>query len=153
GLALESTIPWKKPRNTAATALVVALLCAVVAMIFPATFAHGLAVFSHPSAFVPVQGSIQILSVEPGNDTLLAGQSVNFTATLNAPGKKVVPVSIAMQFASGKTVTAAMTVFDAENTRYRYQLPTAAEDVDYVITAGATQAERSQSQKYHLTVL
>jgi hypothetical protein len=153
GLPLEQTIPWKKPRNGAATAVIVVMLCILAILIFPSTFAHGLAVFSRPTAFVPVQGSVQILSVEPGDDTLLAGQSVNFTATLNAPGNRVVPVSITMQFASGKSVTAAMTVFDSENTRYRYQLPTAAEDIDYIITAGATRAERSQSQRYHLTVL
>src|ERR1035437_9853763 len=147
-MPLEKAIPWRRPRNAGLVAALLVVICAIVVAAMPGKFMHGLAVFSRPTAFVPVQGEVRVISVEPGNETILAGQSLNFIATIETPNNKIVTTQIAMTFASGKLVTYPMSVFGADNNKYRYQLATVAEDLDYIITAGD-----SQSEKFHVTVL
>ncbi|MCL2648637.1 MAG: hypothetical protein FWD61_16810 [Phycisphaerales bacterium] len=151
-LNLEKTVPWKQPQKAGIIAAALLLLCGACVAAFPANFTHGLAVFSRPTTFVPMQGKVRFISVEPGNETVLAGQSVNFLAAIESPkeggGNKIVPTHLTLTFASGKSVTYAMSVFGSENAQYRYQLATVAEDIDYIITAGD-----SQSERFHITVL
>ncbi len=148
GMPLERVIQWKRVRAVGVSALVVAAACFVVILAFPSTFAHGFNVLSRPGSFVPMRGDAKIISVEPGNDTVLAGQAINFAVTADSPSHKALSASIAMKFASGKSVSVVMTPFGSEGNQYRYQLAAAAEDLDYVVTAGGTQSER-----YHIAVL
>jgi hypothetical protein len=149
-LPLEQAIRWKAPRNAALFAAAVATIGICLVCTFPAIFGHGVRVLFHPASFVPMQGDIKILSVEPGDDTLLAGQSVNFSLTTDTPpaNHPRPDATLALTFASGKSLTVPMTPFGNDGTQYRYQLPAVAENVDYLITIGRTQSER-----YHLTVL
>ena len=147
-LHLETAVPWKQPRNAWLSSGALIVLCVLAIGLFPGAFWHGLAVLGRPSAFVPKVGLVKIINVEPGNDSVLAGQSLNFVVTAESPESKVVDAKIAITFVSGKSVSYPMSVFGNSNTQYRYQLATAAENLDYVITVGD-----SQSDRYHIDVL
>jgi hypothetical protein len=149
-LPLEQAIRWRGPRNAALLAVLIAVPCVVAMVAFPGVFEHGMRVLFHPASFVPMQGEVKIVSVEPGNDTLLAGQSVNFAVTTEAlPAQHArVDATLSLAFASGKSASTPMTPFGVEGTQYQYQMAAVAEDVDYVVSVGRTQSER-----FHLTVL
>lgn len=148
-LDLAQTVPWRLQQRRWLFAGVVLLACLLLVLLSPASFSHAFAVYARPNQFVPRVGAVKILKVEPGNDTVLAGQTVTFVATVEAPGGKVVAAKIDLRFASGKTASYPMTVFGTDNNQYRYTPQSnLAEDVDYIITAGD-----SQSERFHLTVL
>ncbi|HUO07114.1 MAG TPA: DUF4175 family protein [Phycisphaerae bacterium] len=147
-LPLENAVQWNRVRNITFAALGIVILCGAIIASMRTTFAHGLAVLGRPNSFVPVEGTIRILNVQPGNDTVLAGQSLNFLVTVDSPQKKLVDARLAITFKSGKSTTLPMTPFGSDNSQYRYQLAAAAEDLDYVITVGDTQSDR-----YHIAVL
>ena len=147
-LPLEQTLPWKPVRNALLAAGAALLLCITLLSIFHTTISHALLVLTHPTTFVPVEGSVKILSVQPGNDSLLAGESLNILITVDSPNHKPIPATLTLTFHSGKTQSFPMTPFGSDNTQYRYQFPSVAEDLDYTITAGD-----SQSDRYHITVL
>ena len=150
-LPLEQTLPWKPVRNALLAAGAALLLCTTLLAIFHTTISHALLVLTHPATFVPVEGAVKILSVQPGNDTLLAGESLNILITVESPNKKTIPTTLTLTFHSGKTQSFPMIPFGSDNTQgggYRYQFPAVAEDLDYTITAGD-----SQSDRYHITVL
>ncbi len=147
---LAATVPWKQQFNAWCWALAFAALSAGTIALFPGVFVHGWRVLIHPGQFVPHVGAVKIVlgSVHPGDDTVLAGESVNFSVAVEAPDGRPVPTEIAIQYASGRRVSFPMTVFGAGNSQYRYSLATVAESLDYIITAGDTQSER-----YHIDVL
>ena len=148
-MELAKAVPWQRHRRNWMKAGVMVALCLLLMILSPTSFSHALAVFSRPNQFVPRVGAVKIVSVEPGNDTILAGQTVTFVVTVNAPGGKVVPAKIDLNYAGGKSASYAMSLFGSENNQYKYTPQTAvAEDIDYIVTVGD-----SQSEKYHLTVL
>lgn len=146
---LAATVPWRRQRRpwVGATVAVVAVVL-TVALAPSGTFSRAFALLGNPSGFVPRTGAVTIVSVSPGNDTVLAGQRVNFVVAAETPEGKVVPAHVDVTFASGKTSRLPMTVFDAANTRYRHVLANAAESMEYVVTVGD-----SQSQRYRVDVL
>ena len=147
---LAATVPWKQQFNAWCWALAFAALSAGTIALFPGVFVHGWRVLIHPGQFVPHVGAVKIVlgSVHPGDNTVLAGESVNFSVAVEAPDGRPVPTEIAIQYASGRRVSFPMTVFGAGNSQYRYSLATVAESLDYIITAGD-----SQSERYHIDVL
>ncbi|MGN6368269.1 MAG: DUF4175 family protein [Phycisphaerae bacterium] len=153
-LPLEQTIPWKPARNASLAAGLALLLCIAVVAAFHTTITRALLVLAHPASTVPIEGSVKILSVQPGNDTLLAGESLNILATVQSPDNKPVPTTLTLPFHSGKSQTFTMSPFTTgtpattQTQSYRYQFPAVAEDLDSTITAGD-----SQSTAYHVTVL
>jgi hypothetical protein len=110
------------------------------------TVAHGLAVLASPAQFIPRTGAVQISEIVPQNDTVLAGQSVSFSATVTAPDHRTVPALVTVTLKSGNVLKLPM-VTNANNS-VAYTLPSLAEDANYVISAGDT-----QSPQYHLSVL
>lgn len=139
---LAASVPWAQAQRAGLWALAAIAFCLLWVGLFSGTFAHGLAVLSGPTKFVPKTGLVKIVSVEPGNDSILAGQPINFVVNVEAPDNKLIDTKLSLAFASGKTAVYPMTVFGSENTQYRYQLANVAEDVEYVITAGDTQSEK-----------
>ncbi len=147
-LPLEKSVPWSQPRNAWFAAAAVLLVCGLFVAFSPGSFFHGFAVLAQPTRFVPQQGTVHILAVTPGNDSTIAGQSLAFSATVDVPDHKTVPTTLQIHYASGKTATFPMLPFGSDNNQYNRQDILAAEDMDYIITAGDTQSER-----YHITVL
>ncbi len=143
---LGATVPWKTYRKAIYRSLLLVAICLVPVFAKTSVFVHGARVLAHPMHFVPVTGSVRIISVEPGNDVVLAGQAVNFSVKVEAPNQNVVDAQITLKFAGGKVATYPMNVFGSDNTQYRYTLTTAAEDAEYVITAGDSQSERYRLQ-------
>ncbi|HMD53664.1 MAG TPA: hypothetical protein VKJ65_03835, partial [Phycisphaerae bacterium] len=143
-----AVIPWRSQSRPWMGAVLVLLLCASLIMLFPGPLAHGLAVLSSPNSFVPRQGVAQILAVEPGDETVLAGQSVEFTARIKTPGAELIPVELHVNFKSGSRADYSMLPFGTTNDSFRYTLQSTAEDATYMIAAGGT-----ESQLYHITVL
>lgn len=64
-------------------AVVIAL---VIAVLFPAPFAHGWRQMFSPGGFVPQQGDMVIESIAPGNVTLVAGQPLEISIVASGPG-------------------------------------------------------------------
>jgi hypothetical protein len=148
GLPLETTVPWRQPRNAWLLALGVSLIGMLWIAFVPATFARGLSVLLAPMHYVPHQGAVRILSVVPGNDTALVGQSLLFSVTVDVPENRSIPSKLTVYAASGRISSYPMAAFGADNSQYVRQGLTATEDIDYVITAGDT-----ESPRYHITVL
>jgi hypothetical protein len=147
-MPLERTVPWREPRNAWLVTLCACLLCAVWVALTPKTFAHGLSVLTTPTHYVPHQGAVKILSVIPGNDTALAGQPLLFSVTVESPEHRSIQAKLTVSAASGKITTYPMAAFGADNNQYVRQGLIAAEDLDYVITAGDT-----ESARYHIAVV
>ena len=145
---LSAIAPWPQQYKACLRAGVIVLVCMLVALVFHGQMAHGLAVLSAPGQFVPAQGMAQILDVQPGNETVLAGESVDFMARINTPGHKLIPADLYLHFKSGSRQKMAMVAFGRNYSSFRFHLPSLAENVTYMVQAGGT-----QSQKYHLTVL
>ena len=145
---LSSVVPWKQQTRAWLLTGIFMLAFLGLAVLFPNPMAHGLGVLSAPDRFVPRQGAAQILSISPGNETVLAGQSVNFMVNVHVPHNRLAMAKIHLRFKSGKTQTAGMIVFGQNNSSYRYVLPSAAENMTYMISVGAT-----QSNYYHISVL
>ena len=145
---LTAIAPWKQQRASCLAAAAILLTCALVAMLFHSQMAHGLAVLTAPGRFVPMQGTARILDVQPGNETVLAGEPVDFMARISTPGHKLVVTNLYLHFKSGARQKAAMVPFGRNYNNFRFHLSSVAEDVTYLVQAGGT-----QSQKYHLTVL
>jgi hypothetical protein len=141
-------VPWRLQGRPWIAAGGVLLLCAVLIMMFPGPLAHGLAVLTAPNSFVPRQGIAQILAVEPGDETVLAGQSVEFIVRIKTPGEALIPVGLHLSFKSGTSADYSMLPFGTNNDSFRYTLESAAEDATYMVEAGGT-----ESQLYHITVL
>ncbi len=145
---LSSVVPWKQQTRPWLLAGIFMLAALGLAILFPDTMAHGLGVLSAPGRFVPRQGTAQILSILPGNETVLAGQSVSFMVNVHVPHNRLARAKIHLRFKSGKTETAGMIVFGQNNSSYRYVLPSAAENMTYMISVNGT-----ESHYYHLSVL
>jgi hypothetical protein len=145
---LSSVVPWKQQTRSWLLAGLFLLAALALAIVFPNTMAHGLGVLSAPGRFVPRQGTAQILSILPGNETVLAGQSVSFMVNVHVPRNRLALAKLHLRFKSGKTETAGMIVFGRNNSSYRYVLPSAAENMTYMISVGGT-----QSSYYHISVL
>lgn len=145
-IPLSAAVPWKIYRRECYRALLLTAVCLIPVIAAPAIFLHGLQVLAQPTQFVPRTGAVHIVTVEPGNDVVLAGQSVNFSIKVNAPDQRVVDAKITLHFAGGKTATYPMNVFGSDNTQYRYTLTNAAEDAEYMITAGDSQSDRYKIQ-------
>ncbi len=155
GVELEKRMPWGESRRAWMFAGGMILVCGLLVGLGKATVAHGFSVLTSPTKFVPRQGSVKILNVSPGNDTALAGQAVLFSVTVDAPEHKTIPVSVQIQYASGRKVTFPMAAFGADNSQYTRQEMVALEnpkaereEIAYLVTAGDT-----QSEWYHITVL
>jgi len=146
-LNLGAAVPWRSGRNTVLSAVgVVALILFAISM-FPGVFARGMHVITAPGKFIPVQGAVHIIDVNPKNDTILAGQSVSFTVEVEAPENRPVETRLVGTFASGKKIQYPMTSAGSGNSKYTYTLATVAEDLEYGVVAGD-----SQSERYHITV-
>ncbi len=145
---LSSVVPWKQQTRPWLLAAVFVLAALALTILFPNTMAHGLGVLSAPGRFVPRQGTAQILSILPGNETVLAGQSVSFMVNVHVPHNRLARAKIHLRFKSGKTETAGMIVFGQNNSSYRYVLPSVAENMTYMISVNGT-----ESNYYHLSVL
>ncbi|HTV48026.1 MAG TPA: hypothetical protein VMG59_06240 [Phycisphaerae bacterium] len=143
-----SIIPWHNQRRPWFAAAAVLLMCTILIVLFSGSLAHGLAVLSSPDTFVPRQGIAQILAVQPGDETVLAGQSVDFMVRIKTPGAELIPVDLRVKFKSGASADYSMLPFGTTNDSFRYTLESAAEDATYMISAGGT-----ESQLYHITVL
>ncbi len=145
---LASVVPWKQQTRPWLLAAVFVLAALALTILFPNTMAHGLGVLSTPGRFVPRQGTAQILSILPGNETVLAGQSVSFLVHVHVPHNRLALAKIHLRFKSGKNETAGMIVFGQSNSSYRYVLPSVAENMTYMISVNGT-----ESNYYHLSVL
>ena len=145
---LSQIAPWRQQRNVCLRAGVIILICALLTLLFHSQMSHGLAVLSAPGRFVPMQGAAQIVDVQPGNETVLAGEPVDFMARINTPGHKLVPTTLFLHFKSGVRKKVAMVAFGRNNSTFRFHLGSVAENLTYMVQAAGT-----QSQKYHLTVL
>ncbi len=145
---LSAIAPWQQQRKACLRAGVVILACALLAVLFHSQMAHGLAVLSAPGRFVPAQGIAQILDVQPGNETVLAGEPLDFMARISTPGHKLVPTNLYLHFQSGARKKVAMVAFGRNDSSFRFHLNSVAENLTYMVEAGGT-----QSQKYQLTVL
>ncbi len=145
---LAAVAPWRQQRKVCLRAGVIMAVCGLLALLFHVQVSHGLAVLSAPGRFVPMQGMAQILDVQPGNETVLAGEPVDFMARINTPGHKLIATDLFLHFKSGARKKAAMVAFGRNNSTFRFHLGSVAENVTYMVQAGGT-----QSLKYHLTVL
>ncbi len=145
---LEQTVPWKGPRNAWLLALALLLLCATCVFLFPNAFAHGLAVLTRPGTVIPKTGLVRIIAIEPGNDAVLVGQSVNFVVTAESPLGKTSDASLDITYAGGKHEVLPMIAFGSDNTQYRREGVLAAENMEYFITVGD-----SESPRYRITVM
>lgn len=153
-IPLSAAIPWRIYRRECYRALAFTAICLLPVIAAPSTFLHGLQVLAQPTQFVPRTGAVRIVSVEPGNDVVLAGQAVNFSVKVNTPDQRVVDAKITLHLAGGKTVSYPMNVFGSDNTQYRYTLANAAEDAEYMITIGDSQSDRYKIQvlpQIHIT--
>ncbi|MGC9259952.1 MAG: hypothetical protein ACP5I8_07745 [Phycisphaerae bacterium] len=145
---LSAVAPWPQQRKTCLRAGVIVLACVLVGLFFHHQMGYGLAVLSAPGRFVPTRGIAQILAVQPGNETILAGEPVDFMVRINTPGHQLVATNLYLHFQSGAHQKAAMIPFGRHYSSFRFHLASVAENVTYMVSAGGT-----QSLKYHLTVL
>ena len=145
---LAAVIPWRRQLKPWLAAGAIVMVCAGAALLFPQRFARGLTVLAAPGRFVPQRGVARILTVAPGNETILAGEPVEFSVEVRTPQHRLVQTTLTLKFQNGVQHTKAMVVFGPKNRAYRYLLDGAAENMRYLITAGGT-----QSRWYAITVL
>ena len=145
---LSAVAPWPQQRKATVRAGVIVLACVLAGLFFHHQMGYGLEVLSAPGRFIPTQGIAQILSVQPGNETILAGEPVDFMVRINTPGHQLVATNLYLHFQSGARQKVAMIPFGRHFHSFRFHLASVAENVTYLVAAGGT-----QSRKYHLTVL
>ncbi|MGA3066987.1 MAG: hypothetical protein ABSF29_09090 [Tepidisphaeraceae bacterium] len=85
---LRDAIGWTDLRSLATKSVILTFAAAMVAVAFGSQFTHGLRQLLAPQQFIPQTGSIQILEVQPGNITLVAGQPLEITFTAIAPSSQ-----------------------------------------------------------------
>jgi hypothetical protein len=113
-------------------AIVLPLL--LIAGMFPRPFGHGFHQMFAPAAFVPKEGSLKLVSVEPGDTTLVADQPLEVVATFNGPGTPDATLTLD----TGTTATLTATPTDG-NLRYLYHIDHVAKTLKYRLTAGGTE--------------
>lgn len=140
---LGPTIPWKKQFKAWCWSLGILLVAGTIAGVWWPTVVHGMQVLSQPGKFVPHVGKVKFLTVEPGNDGILAGQSISFTATIEAPDNRPIDDGrILIQYASGKKAEYPLTAYGTGNSHYRYELTSVAEGLNYYLKLGDSESER-----------
>lgn len=140
--------PWKQQGRAWLWAAASLLICVIIIGGLHGQLARGLSVLSSPGAFVPRQGTAEILNVTPGDATLLAGQPVDFTVRVKTPHQRLVSTYLDILFRDGHHQRFTMHLFGRNNANYAYQMASAAQGFAYVISAGGT-----QSQRYQVNVL
>ena len=125
---LSAIAPWQQQRNVCLRAGVIVVVCGIMALLFHGQISHGLSVLSAPGQFVPMQGNAQILDVQPGNETVLAGEPVDFMARINVPGHKLVATDLFLHFKSGARKKVAMVAFGRNYSTFRFHLGSADAD-------------------------
>jgi hypothetical protein len=117
----------------------VLLPMAVTFALFPNAFGHGLKQMMQPSAFVPTQGAAEIVSVEPGNATRVAGQPLEVLVTAKAPADASARIVFDTQFPA-----AAMQPIGGEEggvVRFAYRVDHVDETLKYRVEVAGTQSE------------
>ena len=82
---LRQAVGWGDLRAAATKSVIVVIAAGMVALAFGGQISHGLRQLLAPQRFVPQTGAVEILEVQPGNVTLLAGQSLEINFTARAP--------------------------------------------------------------------
>jgi hypothetical protein len=79
-------VRWGELRKLALRAGTVCLAVIGVTFCFPGVFAHGWEQMVHPAVFVPRAGVMQIVEVQPGDVTLVRGESLEVSVDARGPG-------------------------------------------------------------------
>ncbi len=133
GKPLDDAIRISDLKPLALRSLMIVAPLVILAAIFPRPFAHGFQQMLAPSAFVPQVGSVEIVDVQPGDVTLVAGQPLEITVIakgLNHAGRLVMDnniVDLSPQPADGET-------------RYAYRLDHVDQSMKYRVEIGGTQS-------------
>jgi hypothetical protein len=123
----------------------VALPLLLVMVIFSRSFGHGFQQMFHPAAFVPQVGTMKIVSVQPGDVTLVADQPLEISATASGPQTP----DATLLFDDGTApATLAPSPADDNTLRYSYRVEHVSKSLKYRLEVGGT-----QSQWYAATVV
>lgn len=120
-------------------------LAIVIAVLFPAPFAHGWRQMFSPGGFVPQQGEMVIESVLPGDVTLVAGQPLEISIIAYGPHT---PEAVLIFDTSRDNAVLAPTPHTADRLLYTYRADFIDQSLRYRVEVGS-----SQSPWYRVTVV
>jgi len=110
----------------------------LLAVLFGSSFAHGFAQMWSPGAFVPVTGDAKILSVLPGDATLVQGQPLEIVIVAQAPMDA--SASILFDGDSMKPATVIGSPLDDGTLRYTYRVDHVDSTLKYRVEVARTQS-------------
>jgi len=82
---LGGAVRWADLKTVVTRSLMIVVPMLVILAIFPSAFGRGWRQMLQPAAFVPAQGAAEIISVDPGNVTRVAGQPLEITVVARGP--------------------------------------------------------------------
>jgi hypothetical protein len=142
-------VRWSDLKSLSMRCGLILLPMVVTFLLFPNAFGHGLKQMMKPAAFIPQQGAAEIVSVEPGNATRVAGQPLEILVTAKAPQDAIAKVifysklgASAMQpLHAGPERSAAPGSAEADLARFAYRLDHLDETVRYRVEVAGTQSD------------
>jgi len=126
---LNDAIRWSDLRSWFLACAITLLAAGVLTVSFPQSLLHGWRQMIAPSAFVPTEGRGQIVSVLPGNTTVVDGSAVQIVVKANAPSGSIAKLIVGNESHDLSPATAGDALrytFDIEHltatSRYRVEI-------------------------------
>ena len=124
--------------RTAFRAALALLPVAAVVLLFRPAFGHGWNQLMHPAAFVPQTGAVELISVKPGDVTIVTGQPLEIEAVARCPG--TAPDAKLIFDGNTPAATLAPTANDDGTVKYAYRIDRAAATTRYRLDVGGTES-------------
>jgi hypothetical protein len=135
---LKETVRLSDLRSPAIRMLIVLAATAIAAWFFAPEFTHGWRQMLTPNQFIPQSGPVRIVSVEPGDITLVAGQSLHLIVTAIAPSSTHPPGKLIFDAAAPIPLIAHPN--PGASLRYEYTLDHVDQSTRYRVEIGSTQS-------------
>ena len=143
---LKNAVRFWNLRHLAINLLIWILGAIIVAQLFGVEFRHGWNQMLAPNRFIPQVGTVQILSVQPGNVTLVAGQDLQIVVKASAP--RTPPPQGRLIVENNPVVLLAQHSLADSSLRYDHEIDHVDQSLRYRVEVGST-----QSEWYAVTVL
>ncbi|HTW94281.1 MAG TPA: hypothetical protein VMD30_05790, partial [Tepidisphaeraceae bacterium] len=147
---LGQAVRYADLRRTAGRLLWVIVPAFLLAVLLPGSFAHGWQQMFSPAAFIPRVGQYTIVSVEPGDVSLVVGQPLDIAITARGPQSADASVPAARVIFDSQLPPADLSLNDASNGQlhFAWRLDHVSQPFRYRVEVGD-----SQSPWYTLAVV
>lgn len=102
---------------------------------------HGWRQMFNPTAFVPIQGSVEIIEVQPGDVTLIMGQPLEVTVIAKSTDPSALPAGRLIFDAEKKAVELVGSAASEGKLRYSYRVEHVDASMKYRVEVGGTQSQ------------